>query len=156
MVMILLIYKCMIYCIRKVAKTFKLKEITMEAWMAFVSIIAIVAIILTSILCSFNSIANPNEQKIIDACNKAARRAMVELSSSDYQVICNAVWDKLVENDMEETEIYEMHNIVESVLEECFPSRIDSCTTRINQPVVIVILQAIPTSTIGCRKKSIS
>ena len=62
-----------------------------------------------------------NEQKIIDACNKAARRAMVELSSSDYQVICNAVWDKLVENDMEETEIYEMHNIVESVLEECFP-----------------------------------
>ena len=62
-----------------------------------------------------------NEQKIIDACNKAARRAMVTLSDSDYQVICNAVWDKLVENDLEETEIYEMHNIVESVLEECFP-----------------------------------
>ena len=48
-----------------------------------------------------------NEQKIIDACNKAARRAMVNLSDEDYQVICNAVWEKLVENDLEETEIYE-------------------------------------------------
>lgn len=62
-----------------------------------------------------------DEQKIINACNKAARRAMVELSDSDYQVICNAVWDKLVENDLEDTEIYEMHNIVESVLEEFYP-----------------------------------
>lgn len=62
-----------------------------------------------------------NEQKIIDACNKAARRAMVDLSDSDYQIICNAVWEKLVENDLEETEIYEMHNIVESVLEEHYP-----------------------------------
>lgn len=62
-----------------------------------------------------------NEQKIIDACNKAARRAMVNLSDADYQVICNAVWEKLVENDLEETEIYEMHNIVEAVLEEHYP-----------------------------------
>ena len=62
-----------------------------------------------------------NEQKIIDACNKAARRAMVNLSDDDYQIICNAVWDKLVENDLEETEIYEMHNIVEAVLEEHYP-----------------------------------
>ncbi len=62
-----------------------------------------------------------DEQKIINACNKAARRAMVELSDSDYQIICNAVWDKLVENDLEDTEIYEMHNIVEAVLEEHYP-----------------------------------
>ncbi|EOS35300.1 anaerobic ribonucleoside-triphosphate reductase [Lachnospiraceae bacterium A4] len=62
-----------------------------------------------------------DEQKIINACNKAARRAMVELSDSDYQIICNAVWDKLVENDLEDTEIFEMHNIVESVLEEFYP-----------------------------------
>ena len=62
-----------------------------------------------------------NEQKIIDACNKAARRAMIELSDKDYQNICNSVWDKLVENDLEDTEIYEMHNIVEAVLEEQFP-----------------------------------
>lgn len=62
-----------------------------------------------------------NEQKIINACNKAARRAMVELSDSDYQIICNSVWNKMVENDLENTEIYEMHNIVESVLEEYYP-----------------------------------
>lgn len=62
-----------------------------------------------------------NEQKIIDACNKAAKRAMVSLKDEDYQTICNAVWDKLVENDLEDTEIYEMHNIVESVLEEYYP-----------------------------------
>lgn len=62
-----------------------------------------------------------NEQKIIDACNKAARRAMVTLTDEDYQIICNAVWNKLVENDLEDTEIYEMHNIVESVLEEHYP-----------------------------------
>ena len=60
-----------------------------------------------------------NDQKIIDACNKAARRAMVELSDQDYQTICEAVWEKLVENDLEDTEIYEMHNIVESVLVVC-------------------------------------
>ena len=46
-----------------------------------------------------------DEQKIINACNKAARRAMITLTNEDYQVICNAVWDKLVENDFEETEI---------------------------------------------------
>lgn len=62
-----------------------------------------------------------DEQKIINACNKAARRAMITLTNEDYQVICNAVWDKLVENDLEDTEIYDMHNIVESVLEHKFP-----------------------------------
>lgn len=62
-----------------------------------------------------------NEQKIINACNKAARRAMVELTDNDYQSICSLVWDKLVENDLENTEIYEMHNIVESALDELFP-----------------------------------
>lgn len=62
-----------------------------------------------------------NEQKIIDACNKAARRAMVELSDDDYKAICEAVYDRLTENDMEDTDIYDMHNIVEAVLEELYP-----------------------------------
>ena len=62
-----------------------------------------------------------NEQKIIDACNKAARRAMVELNDEDYIIICNHVWEKLLENDLEDTDIYDMHNIVESVLEEDYP-----------------------------------
>lgn len=62
-----------------------------------------------------------NEQKIINACNKAACRAMIELSDKDYQIICKAVWEKLIENNIDETEIYEMHNIVESVLDEYYP-----------------------------------
>ena len=62
-----------------------------------------------------------NEQKIINACDKAVRRAMVTLTDKDYQIICNGVWDKLVENDLEDTDISEMHNIVEAVLEEHYP-----------------------------------
>lgn len=62
-----------------------------------------------------------NEQKIIDACDKAAKRAMIELTEKDYSNICASVWDKLVENDLENTEIYEMHNIVEATLEELYP-----------------------------------
>ena len=65
-----------------------------------------------------------NEQKIIDACNKAARRAMYELSDNDYAHILNDVLVKIDENYDEDTdiEIYDMHNIVESVLEEDFPT----------------------------------
>ena len=64
-----------------------------------------------------------NEQKIIDACNKAARRAMVEFSSKDYTKILNDVWTKIEESYDDDTniEIYDMHNIVEAVLEEDFP-----------------------------------
>ena len=62
-----------------------------------------------------------DEQKIINACSKAASRAMIDLGGKDYKLICSEVWDKLVENDLEDTEIYEMHNIVESVLEEHYP-----------------------------------
>ena len=64
-----------------------------------------------------------NEQKIIDACNKAARRAMYELSDNDYAQILNDVLAKIDESYDEDTdiEIYDMHNIVESVLEEDFP-----------------------------------
>lgn len=65
-----------------------------------------------------------NEQKIIDACNKAARRAMYELSNNDYAQILNDVLTKIDESYDEDTdiEIYDMHNIVESVLEEDFPT----------------------------------
>lgn len=65
-----------------------------------------------------------NEQKIIDACNKAARRAMYELSDNDYAQILNDVLVKIDESYDEDTdiEIYDMHNIVESVLEEDFPT----------------------------------
>ena len=67
-----------------------------------------------------------DEQKIIDACNKAARRAMVNLTNEDYTAICNTVWDIVVENDCENTEVYDMHNIVESVLTELYPKVAES------------------------------
>ena len=62
-----------------------------------------------------------NEQKIINAVNKAAERAMVLLSEEDYQKICNGVWEEIVQLNLEECEIYQMHNIVETVLEGLFP-----------------------------------
>lgn len=62
-----------------------------------------------------------NEQKIINACNKAAKRAMAILTDEDYKIICNAVWEQLVENDLEDTEVSDMHNIVEAVLGELYP-----------------------------------
>ena len=64
-----------------------------------------------------------NEQKIIEACNKAARRAMYELSDNDYTKILNDVLTRIDESYDEDTdiEIYDMHNIVESVLEEDYP-----------------------------------
>lgn len=62
-----------------------------------------------------------DEQKIINAVNKAAQRALVELHENDYAAICDSVWQKIAENDYEDTEIYEMHNIVESVLDELYP-----------------------------------
>ena len=62
-----------------------------------------------------------NEQKIINAVNKAAERAMIQLSEDDYQKICNGVWEEIVQLNLEECEIYQMHNIVETVLEELFP-----------------------------------
>ena len=64
-----------------------------------------------------------NEQKIINACNKAARRAMFTLGNNDFKIILNDVFQKIEENYDEDTdiEIYDMHNIVESVLEEDYP-----------------------------------
>lgn len=64
-----------------------------------------------------------DEQKIINACNKAARRAMVSFSEPDYAKILNDVWARIEENydDEEGIAIYDMHNIVESVLEDDFP-----------------------------------
>lgn len=68
-----------------------------------------------------NTLEEFNEQKIINAVNKAAERAMIKLTDKDYKNICNAVWEEIVEEELEECEIYQMHNIVEAVLEKLFP-----------------------------------
>ena len=65
-----------------------------------------------------------NEQKIINATSKAAKRAMINLSAKDYAQIVNDVWAKIEENydDDSNIEIYDMHNLVEAVLDEDFPN----------------------------------
>ena len=64
-----------------------------------------------------------NGPKMIDACTKAARRAVYELTDSDYATIVNDVWERISENDDGDTDIqiYDMHNVVESELEDEFP-----------------------------------
>lgn len=74
-----------------------------------------------------------DEQKIINACNLAANRALVTLTESDYALICNRVAEIIDEEDRFEEDIqdeiipvYEMHVIVEKVLMELYPSVGDS------------------------------
>ena len=71
-----------------------------------------------------NTLEDYDEQKIINACNKAARRAMITLKETDYQIILDEVWEKITDNYDEDANIkvYDMHNIVEAVLEEKYPT----------------------------------
>lgn len=69
-----------------------------------------------------------DEQKIINACSKSARRALVALTDEDYSAICNKVADIISEEDfyVEEYEeelvpVEDMHIIVENALNELFP-----------------------------------
>ena len=70
-----------------------------------------------------------NEQKIINACSLAAKRALVNLTSDDYSQICNRVLEIVDEEDYYvdeyETElipVFDMHSIVEKVLIELYPT----------------------------------
>ena len=69
-----------------------------------------------------------DEQKIIDACNKSAHRALVKLTDEDYSAICNRVADIIGEEDFyieeyneEVIPVEDMHVIVETALMELFP-----------------------------------
>lgn len=70
-----------------------------------------------------------NEQKIINACSLAAKRALVNLTTEDYSRICNRVCEIIDEEDYYvekyDTEIIpvlDMHSIVEKVLMEFYPT----------------------------------
>ena len=75
------------------------------------------------------TLENYNEQKIINACSLAAKRALVHLSNKDYTQICDRVLE-IIDEENYETDEYEeelipvldMHSIVERVLTELFPS----------------------------------
>ena len=70
-----------------------------------------------------------NEQKIINACNLAANRALFNLVNENFTDICNKVIEVIYEEDYFDEEFEEdiipvndMHVIVEKVLMELFPS----------------------------------
>ena len=59
-----------------------------------------------------------NVQKIINAVSKAASRIMITLTNEDYIQICDMVYDKLLEQELVNAEVVQMHNAVESALDE--------------------------------------
>lgn len=70
-----------------------------------------------------------SEQKIIDACELAAKRALYKFTEDDYGKICNRVADIIAEEDFYSEEygeeiipVSDMHAIVEKALSELFPT----------------------------------
>lgn len=75
-----------------------------------------------------------NVQKIINACSKAASRALDDLYEADYQKICNSVYSYIIdkyatehskqnkENNDIEIPVSIMHSIVEKTLMELYPN----------------------------------
>lgn len=65
-----------------------------------------------------------DEQKIINAVNKSARRDNFNFTEKDYQFICNTVLDEIEEEDFENDEVPVgfVHNIVEKSLLKNYPS----------------------------------
>jgi len=58
-----------------------------------------------------------NVQKVVVAVNKSAYRALVKFTEQDLEFICKFVEEKVNEMNVEEIQISQMHNIVESALE---------------------------------------
>lgn len=64
---------------------------------------------------------NFNVQKVVVAVNKSAYRALVKFTDEDIKFICDFVERRVREMKKPEVHISEMHNIVESALEEVNP-----------------------------------
>lgn len=62
-------------------------------------------------------------QKIINACSKSANRALENLSDKDYEKICSAVMDYIMEEDLENDciSVEAIHAIVERILLDLYP-----------------------------------
>jgi ribonucleoside-triphosphate reductase (formate) len=62
-----------------------------------------------------------NVQKVINAVDKSAQRALIRFTKEEHNFICQFVESKVFHMDREEIYISEMHNIVESALEQTNP-----------------------------------
>lgn len=62
-----------------------------------------------------------NVQKVIQAVDKSAQRALIHFTDEEHDFICKFVEEKVLSMDKEEIYIHEMHNIVEGALEKTNP-----------------------------------
>ncbi len=62
-----------------------------------------------------------NVQKVINAVDKSAQRALIRFTEDEHNFICQFVESKVFHMDRDEIYISEMHNIVESALEQTNP-----------------------------------
>ena len=73
-----------------------------------------------------NTLEDFDVQKVVNAVNKSAARVMYNFTSEELAFICKFVTDKAQmiseKENKEEISIAQMHNIVESALEETSPA----------------------------------
>ncbi|MDE6726913.1 MAG: anaerobic ribonucleoside-triphosphate reductase [Oscillospiraceae bacterium] len=69
-----------------------------------------------------NTLEDFDVQKVVNAVNKSAARVMYNFTPDELNFICKFVTDKASSFDKEEISIAQMHNIVESALEETCPA----------------------------------
>ncbi len=62
-----------------------------------------------------------NVQKVIHAVDKSAQRALIKFTPKEHEFICHFVEKKVKEMNKNEIYISEMHNVVESALEQTNP-----------------------------------
>lgn len=68
-----------------------------------------------------NTLEEFNVQKVVNAVNKSANRALISFPKEDLEFICNFVENKVKAMNVTEVHISEMHNVVESALEKTNP-----------------------------------
>ena len=68
-----------------------------------------------------------DEQKIINAISKSAKRALDNITNDDYSKICEKIFDEVCEQSEDDyISVYEMHSIVVNILSEMFPKTAES------------------------------
>lgn len=70
-----------------------------------------------------NTLQEYDEQKIIDAVNKSANRALFSFTSDDYSTICNRVYEEIESENFENNEVPVsfIHGAVEKTLLDLYP-----------------------------------
>ncbi len=62
-----------------------------------------------------------NVQKVVDAVNKSANRVLIKFTPEEEKFICQFVEERVDALDIDQIEIWQMHNIVEGALEKVNP-----------------------------------